>query len=142
MTRRLWTGGALTLALAATLVACSSGTTGPAQDDRAAGVTTQTGSPRFDGRIISVVGPEGAPGDGDLGGVWIALPPDFDDRPGHGVGLVIWASTEIVVREADGTLRRGSLSDLAAGKRVRAWTTDAEYLSLPPAYDATRVEIG
>jgi hypothetical protein len=56
--------------------------------------------------------------------------------------LRIWDldNTPIFVIE-DGFMRRGGLDDMRIGDTIRAWHTGVEDNSLPPQYDATRIEV-
>lgn len=56
------------------------------------------------------------------------------------VGVRISAETEIFVPEPDGSLRPGTVDDLAEGDVIRFWTTGVELRSLPPQVFATRIE--
>jgi len=61
---------------------------------------------------------------------------------GYDAGVILdLGSAPIFVRQADGTLARGELSDVRPGVRLRAWSTGVELRSLPPQWSATRVEV-
>jgi hypothetical protein len=90
-----------------------------------------------------------APGEGpDVEGVVLHLLPDqralieasfragpypdtFFVNPGAGV----------FIREADGSLRRGTKTEIRVGDHLRAWLTGVELRSLPPQYPARIVEV-
>lgn len=57
------------------------------------------------------------------------------------VWLHVADDVEIVVQRRDGTLARGSATDVVAGARIAALHTGVELRSLPPRYTATRVRI-
>ncbi|MBW3660780.1 MAG: hypothetical protein KY397_04005 [Gemmatimonadetes bacterium] len=94
------------------------------------------GSQRLEGRIVEF-SPE-PPADGALGVVWISI------RPGSSSildvrGLVVWPGTAIVTR--DGTGRPGDSIGPRPGDRLRASASLKEYWSIPPIFDAARIEI-
>lgn len=49
--------------------------------------------------------------------------------------------SEVLVRQPDGSLRRGNKHDIAVGDHLRAWLVGIELLSLPPQYPARVVEV-
>lgn len=55
--------------------------------------------------------------------------------------VAVGKKTSIFVREPDGSLKPGTLADLAPADSIQAWHTGLELRSLPPAYFATRVEV-
>jgi hypothetical protein len=55
--------------------------------------------------------------------------------------LHILPSTEIVVRQADGSEKAGNVHDLVVGARYRAWHTGGAMRSLPPQFIVTRIEV-
>lgn len=55
----------------------------------------------------------------------------------------VWVvrSSHVVVRQADGSLRRGGDADILTGDRVRVKTTGVEMRSAPPQYYAEWIEV-
>ena len=84
---------------------------------------------RFSGVVRSTT--DQVPAEGATGTVWVAL----GDRE---IGLVVWPSTSLV----DAAGQAVDMDAVREGMSLRAWTTAEEYLSMPPMYDAVRVEIG
>lgn len=85
-------------------------------------------APRFIGTVTDVVAD--TPAEGATTGVWIRT-------DGKDVGLVVWPMTTI----ADESGAPVEPSRLRPGVRVRVWVGDSEYLSIPPQYDALRIEL-
>ena len=83
---------------------------------------------RFSGVVRSTT--DQVPAEGATGSVWVRL----GDRE---VGLVVWPSTTIV----DAVGQPADMDALREGVSLRAWTTTEEYFSIPPMYDAVRIEI-
>lgn len=78
------------------------------------------------------------PAHGALGVVWVSIVPGsssiLDVR-----GLVVWPGTAIVA--PDGSGGPGDPIRPRTGDRLRAFASLKEYWSIPPIFDATRIEI-
>jgi hypothetical protein len=49
--------------------------------------------------------------------------------------------TAVFVEDGSGKLAEGSVDQLAIGQRVKVWTTDFVWRTLPPQYDAVQIVI-
>ncbi len=92
-------------------------------------------APRFTGTVTAAPLAPGVDASGSV--VWIETNP-----PGSGVqvGLVVHSASIIVIRSGRGFVAATG-ADITVGDDLRVWTTHSEYLSTPPMYDATRIEI-
>jgi hypothetical protein len=90
-----------------------------------------------------------AQGEGpDVEGVVLSLLPDqralveatFRDGA-HPDTFYVNPDAEVLIREPNGSLRRGDKHDIRVGDHLRAWLTGIELQSLPPQYPARRVEV-
>lgn len=88
---------------------------------------------RIEGVVVEVS--DEPPTRGAVGVAWVATVPGsssiLDLR-----GLVLWPGTSI----AGSRSRPGPGCDLAPGDRVRARASETEYWSIPPMFDALRIE--
>jgi hypothetical protein len=48
---------------------------------------------------------------------------------------------EVLIRESNGSVRRGDKKDIRVGDHLRAWLTGVELRSFPPQYPARVVEV-
>lgn len=91
----------------------------------------------FEGRVIEIC--DEPPAHGALGIVWISIAPGssslMDVR-----GLVVWPGTAVAACGGDGTCPGGADAP-RPGDRVRARASEKEYWSIPPIYDASRIEL-
>lgn len=55
--------------------------------------------------------------------------------------LYVNPGAEVLVRDTDGSLRKGDRSDIRIGDHLRAWLTGVELRSFPPQYPARVVEL-
>lgn len=96
-----------------------------------------SGGQSFEGRVIEIC--DEPPAHGALGIVWISIVPEssslMDVR-----GLVVWPGTAIAVSGGDGACP-GEADTPKRGDRVRARASCEEYWSIPPIYDASRIEL-
>jgi len=65
--------------------------------------------------------------------------PDTSYYP-RGVALDVGRAA-IFVRGRDATFRRATSADVVVGATIRAWSTGVELRSLPPQWEAVRVEL-
>lgn len=121
MMKRIGLGAALVAAVL--LVGCAYEATGP-QDSHFAGV------------IVKAT--DRSPTESNSARIWVTVdPPTHTDA----AGLHIWPGTRILVQQANGSYQEGSVHDLVEGARYRAWHDGIEMRSLPPQYNATRIEV-
>lgn len=93
------------------------------------------GSQRIEGRVVGIS--TEPPAHGALGVVWVSIVPRsssiLDVR-----GLVVWPGTAIVVPNETG---RPGAPIARNGDCLRACASVKEYWSIPPIFDAARIEI-
>lgn len=93
-------------------------------------------------------GPTGPRDSADVEGIVLALLPDqrvlvettaqagrFPDT------FFVNPASVVLVRQPDGSLRRGDKGDIQLGDHLRAWLVGVELRSLPPQYPARVVEV-
>jgi hypothetical protein len=98
--------------------------------------TTAPPEPHLSGMIVE--GTDRLPSESTPARIWVAVDPRPDADT---AGLHVWPRTEIVVQQADGSYQSGSVHDLVAGARFRAWHDGSEIRSIPPQYRVMRIEV-
>lgn len=96
--------------------------------------TTPSEGHRLEGVVVTA--PDRVPAEGVPARVSLAL-----SRGGEKVDIEIYSDTYIVIRRPDGSLLPGSVDYIKKGIHVLVWTTEEVYLSDPPLFTATRVEV-
>jgi len=91
--------------------------------------TLPSGSPEVQGTVISLLPDQRALIQATV------RPPELPDT------FYVNPGDRVLIRQADGTLRRGNAGDIQVGDHLRAWLTGVELRSLPPQYPARILEV-